>query len=150
MVEHTLSKLDITHLDAMMTIEKQCHSHPLTEKLMRSCLSGRYSAFGLYSEDTLVAFYIVEQAGPDYTLMDICVTPNQQGKGLARIMIKHLQAFVASHNGENIFLEVRASNERAISLYEQSDFIEYSIRKDYYPAENGKEDAVLMMFTNII
>jgi [ribosomal protein S18]-alanine N-acetyltransferase len=44
----------------------------------------------------------------------------------------------------NMFLEVRASNQTAISLYESMGFCEMSIRRGYYPANSGREDAVLM------
>jgi ribosomal-protein-alanine N-acetyltransferase len=43
-----------------------------------------------------------------------------------------------------MFLEVRPSNKAAIGLYESMGFNEFSVRKDYYPAINGREDAVLM------
>ena len=42
------------------------------------------------------------------------------------------------------FLEVRASNQAAIRLYEQQGFNEMGRRRNYYPAVNGREDAILM------
>ncbi|HBH66256.1 MAG TPA: ribosomal-protein-alanine N-acetyltransferase, partial [Erwinia persicina] len=47
-----------------------------------------------------------------------------------------------------LWLEVRASNHAAIALYEQLDFNEVSIRRNYYPAaDGGKEDAIMMALT---
>jgi ribosomal-protein-alanine N-acetyltransferase len=43
-----------------------------------------------------------------------------------------------------MFLEVRPSNISAIVLYENIGFSEMAIRRGYYPAQNGREDAVLM------
>jgi len=46
-----------------------------------------------------------------------------------------------------LWLEVRASNAAAIALYEQLDFNEVSIRRNYYPTKDGKEDAIMMALT---
>lgn len=42
------------------------------------------------------------------------------------------------------FLEVRESNAAAIALYKSFGFTAAGIRKNYYPAENGRENAVVM------
>lgn len=132
-------------LTAMMHIELLCHSAPWSEKTMSSCLSGRYRAFGLFTDGQLNAFYVLEKVGPDYTLMDICVAPNYQGQGFANQLMTHFIELVYQEQGENIFLEVRASNKAAIRLYEKFNFIESGIRKGYYPSEQGREDALLMI-----
>jgi ribosomal-protein-alanine N-acetyltransferase len=43
-----------------------------------------------------------------------------------------------------MFLEVRASNISAIALYENIGFNEMAVRRGYYPAHQGREDAILM------
>ena len=80
--------------------------------------------------------------------MDICVTPERQGKGIAKQLLSKFIEHGEQQNAENLFLEVRESNTRAIKLYEQAGFIEMSVRKNYYPSDdatkNGFEDAILM------
>jgi ribosomal-protein-alanine N-acetyltransferase len=49
-----------------------------------------------------------------------------------------------NHGAKNIFLEVRPSNMEAVSLYESIGFNEMAVRRNYYPAKNGREDAILM------
>ncbi|MCF6456929.1 ribosomal protein S18-alanine N-acetyltransferase [Pseudoalteromonas sp. MMG024] len=144
MATDLIVKLDQTYLHNLMAIEQQCHAFPMSEKLMASCLSGRYSAYGCLQSNALQGFYILEQVGPDYTLMDICVNPENQGKGLAKAMLTHLLGVVKAANGENVFLEVRQSNQAAIHLYTTFDFVETGVRKNYYPSESGREDAILM------
>ena len=109
MATDLIVKLDQTYLQNLMAIEQQCHAFPMSEKLMASCLLGRYSAYGYFDNNALKGFYILEQVGPDYTLMDICVNPEYQGKGLAKAMLTHLLGVVKAANGENVFLEVRSS-----------------------------------------
>lgn len=140
--------VDESAIEQLMAIETACHSHPWTLKTMSSCMGGRYFNLAAFNKNTLVGFYIGEKAGPDFTLMDICVTPSQQGKGIARQLLSQFIEYGEQQNAENLFLEVRESNTRAIALYERAGFIEMSVRKNYYPsdnpAKNGFEDAILM------
>ncbi|MBQ4797737.1 ribosomal protein S18-alanine N-acetyltransferase [Pseudoalteromonas sp. MMG006] len=140
--------VDESAIEQLMAIETACHSHPWTLKTMSSCMGGRYFNLAAFDKNTLVGFYIGEKAGPDFTLMDICVTPSQQGKGIARQLLSLFIEYGEQQNAENLFLEVRESNNRAIALYERAGFIEMSVRKNYYPsdnpAKNGFEDAILM------
>ena len=131
-----------------MAIETACHSHPWTLKTMSSCIGGRYFNLAALSNNTIVGFYIGEKAGPDFTLMDICVAPEYQGKGIAKQLLSQFIEYGEQQSAETLFLEVRESNTRAIKLYESAGFIEMSVRKNYYPsndaAKNGFEDAILM------
>ena len=130
-----------------MTIENACHSHPWTEKTMLSCLAGRYFNLAAFQGDAMLGFYIGEQAGPDYTLMDICVAPSHQGQGIAKQLLDAFIHHGEQQHAENLFLEVRESNTRAIALYERAGFSHMSVRKNYYPTATGNEDAILMGLT---
>jgi len=144
----TFKEVDESAIEQLMAIETVCHSHPWTLKTMSSCMGGRYFNLAAFNKNTLVGFYIGEKAGPDFTLMDICVTPSEQGKGIAKQLLRQFIEYGEQQNAENLFLEVRESNTRAIALYERAGFIEMSVRKNYYPsdnpAKNGFEDAILM------
>ncbi|NUZ12527.1 ribosomal protein S18-alanine N-acetyltransferase [Pseudoalteromonas sp. McH1-7] len=131
-------------LEKIMQVERACHAFPWTEKTMQSCLHGRYFNACLADEQTLIGFYIAERAGPDLTLMDICIHPEHQGRGYAKLLMEALLARADALQAENIFLEVRASNVAAISLYQHFGFVEMGLRKHYYPSTDGREDAVLM------
>lgn len=139
--------LSASSVNDIMDVEKACHDFPWSEKTLSSCLLGRYFNQGLYEEDNLIGFYIAEQAGPDVTLMDICISPNRQGEGLSKKLMSHLIEQATSRQAEMLFLEVRASNFAAISLYQQFGFSEMGVRKGYYPAQQGNEDAILMALT---
>ena len=147
----TFKSVTTLDLDALMKIENACHSHPWTITTMQSCLAGRYFNLAAYKDTQMVGFYIGEKAGPDFTLMDICVVPNSQGQGIAKQLLAEFIAYGEQHNAENLFLEVRETNTRAIGLYEQAGFSEMAVRKNYYPsddaAKNGFEDAILMGLT---
>ncbi|WP_462159028.1 ribosomal protein S18-alanine N-acetyltransferase [Pseudoalteromonas sp. GB56] len=136
--------LNNDHIAEIMVIENACHTHPWNEKLMLSCLSGRYFARGLFANNLLVAFYVAEQAGPDITLIDICVSPEYQGQGLGKKLMRDSETNAQQRNTELMFLEVRESNTAAFNLYQNCGFDFNGRRKGYYP---DGEDALLMMKT---
>jgi ribosomal-protein-alanine N-acetyltransferase len=59
-------------------------------------------------------------------------------------MLDRLIAEARKLRAETVFLEVRDSNRRAIRLYQQAGFNEIGLRKGYYPATQGREDAIVM------
>ena len=67
-----------------------------------------------------------------------------QGQGYGDMLLSFIMDKAREHGALNMFLEVRVSNKVAISLYEKKGFNEMAIRPRYYPAENGREDAMLM------
>ena len=67
-----------------------------------------------------------------------------QNAGLGKEMLNHLLNIARQHMAEIVFLEVRPSNKIAQKLYSAAGFDEVGMRTDYYPAENGREDALIM------
>jgi len=77
-------------------------------------------------------------------LLNLSIARTYQKQGLGRLLLEHMIAIARRQNAANMFLEVRPSNISAIALYENIGFNEMAIRRGYYPAHNGREDAVLM------
>jgi [ribosomal protein S18]-alanine N-acetyltransferase len=97
-------------------------------------------------EEGIIGHAIMSYAVGECHILNLCVHPQHQGMGLGRKLILHLLD-VARRNGARIaFLEVRLSNENAYKLYQSLGFAEVGIRKDYYPADNGREDAMILAY----
>ncbi|MCP4988258.1 MAG: ribosomal protein S18-alanine N-acetyltransferase [Colwellia sp.] len=130
----------------LMVIECACHSHPWSEKTFTSCIGGRYFGEKLRDKTIATGFYIGEYVIGEATLMDICVTPNQQGKGLGKVLLKQFLVQAKKLGATKIFLEVRAKNIPAQMLYMNAGFIEIDRRTGYYPSSSGfgYEDAIVM------
>ena len=143
------NKVTLKDLDSLMEIEQSCHSHPWSEKTFSSCIGGRY--FGHYAYSTqhttnIVGFYIGEYVAGEATLMDICVSPDQQGNGFGKLLLNDFLSEAKKQGATTIWLEVRAKNISAQMLYMNAGFIEVSRRTGYYPSSNGfgYEDAIVM------
>ncbi|MCW8834201.1 MAG: ribosomal protein S18-alanine N-acetyltransferase [Colwellia sp.] len=142
----SFSPITTSDINNLMPIENACHSHPWSEKTFTSCIGGRYFGEKIEQQQCLVGFYVGEFVIDEATLMDICVTPMMQGKGLGKLL---LNQFIqqAKHKGAvKIWLEVRAKNIAAQMLYMNAGFVETSRRTGYYPSSSGfgYEDAIVM------
>lgn len=131
----------------LLAIEKQCHEFPWTQDNFVTSFASGYVARKLLVKRSPVAFYVLHTLPKiqEATLMDICVHPQYQGKGIGRLLMQDIYSTLKKMDISTIFLEVRASNVTAIALYEKCGFTATGVRKDYYPAKKGREDAVLMM-----
>ena len=78
----------------------------------------------------------------DAHITTIAVDPNEQRRGIAGVLMRHLFAAAIENGCGAITLEVRASNTAAIALYEQHGMTSAGIRPGYY-GDDG-EDALIM------
>lgn len=133
--------LSLTDLDAVEQIESQ-QAFAWSTQLITSSLHDHHS-MGLFIEERLVGFAFFDLILDELCLLNIVVDPSCRKKGYAKQLItKALTHF--SHNGAtSCFLEVRASNTPAIYFYQGLGFVECGKRKNYYPSENGREDALV-------
>ena len=132
-------------IEDIVAIEQSANQFPWTKKNFEDSLSAGHRAWLFCNESGEVFGYTIVQSVIDEAhLLNICLSPAYQGKGLGRKILNHVIDFAKSISSTLIVLEVRRSNHRAQQLYLRSGFNEMSVRKDYYPARNGREDAILM------
>ena len=77
-------------------------------------------------------------------MFNIAVDPAFQRRGLGRALLEQVIDEVEKRGVVTLWLEVRASNVAAIALYESLGFNEATIRRNYYPTVDGREDAIIM------
>ena len=77
-------------------------------------------------------------------LLEIAVQPAMQGSGYGKALLAQAIALARRNGAVRMFLEVRESNARARKMYTSFGFEETGRRRNYYPTENGREDAILM------
>jgi ribosomal-protein-alanine N-acetyltransferase len=140
------SALDREHLDTVWNIEQAAHSHPWKSSMIYE-LNGRGAMnFVLIVDGEVVGYYYAQHIVGEVSLLNIAVSPDRQGKGYGKELIHHFLSQCEQLNAESAWLEVRQSNQAAINLYLHEGFNEVDRRKDYYPCENGREDALLMSY----
>lgn len=131
-------------LDAVMAIEPTIYSHPWTRGNFADSLRSGHSSWVMMDNDELVGYALMMLVLDEAHLLNISVAKPRQGRGLGRMLLAYMVDKARAHGARNMFLEVRPSNKNAIALYEDVGFNEMSVRRNYYPAPNGREDAILM------
>ena len=139
----TMSTLD---LDAVMAIELQAYSFPWTRGNFVDSLAAGYRAEVLVGAGSGIVGYFVAMPGVDEMhLLNLTVAPAWQRQGLARRLLDALEDRCRDAALAMLWLEVRASNERARQVYRRRGIAEVGLRRGYYPAPQGtREDAVVM------
>jgi ribosomal-protein-alanine N-acetyltransferase len=140
----SLRPMQMDDLDAIMQIEPTIYSHPWTRGNFSDSLNSGYSAWVLESEGKMIGYALMMMVMDEVHLLNLSVAKPQQKQGLGRYLLEHMLQIAKNHKAANMFLEVRPSNISAIALYENMGFCEMAIRRGYYPAVKGREDAVLM------
>ncbi len=130
-------------LPAVCVIEKQVQYAPWTEQLFSDGLE-RHLCLVAENAQQIVGFAVVQFIVDEASLLNIAVDPKQQKQGIGRLLLDEVITQATIEKMTTVFLEVRASNQRAITMYQQAGFNEMGLRKNYYPSANGKEHAVMM------
>ncbi|HMN74712.1 MAG TPA: ribosomal protein S18-alanine N-acetyltransferase [Burkholderiaceae bacterium] len=145
-----LSPMTLEHLDAVMAIETASHVRPWTRGNFTDALASGYLADVLFdAHDSLVGYCIAVAGAGEMHLLNLSVAPAHRQRGHASFMMRALISRCRAERLEQLWLEVRVSNQGARRLYRELGFDEVGLRPAYYPAPAGKakargEDAVLM------
>lgn len=132
-------------LPAILAVEQRAHSHPWRLEHFENCLKAGYLALVVEAEDgaSLVAYALASAGGGQADILNIAVAPEAQRQGIARSLLSYILGLLDGQV-DTVFLEVRASNHGAISLYEDLGFNQVGRRRDYYPSADGREDALVL------
>lgn len=150
-----IRRMTIEDIPAVAEIEKQCFSLPWSEKSFWDSISREDTIFLVCEEDensnkqkveykpTGVTGYIgMYLSFDEASITNVAVSPNFRKRGCGEQLVTEAKVEAKTAGAECIFLEVRASNEPALSLYKKLGFEELGIRKKFY--EHPVEDAIIM------
>ena len=77
-------------------------------------------------------------------ILNLCVDPAHRAHGYGEQLLDEILGLARASDVEEIFLEVRPSNETAIALYKKRGFHQVADRPKYYQAQEGREDAAVL------
>ena len=141
-----LRPMDKEDLPAVMVIELLAYPHPWEVSVMEKCLQAtHYHGWVLEIAGRIQGYMFVSVVAGEMHILNICIHPAIQGQGWGReLLLRTFHLAVNEYQATICFLEVRPSNTSAKALYESEGFNEIGMRKNYYPADNGREDALVM------
>lgn len=132
-----------THVAAVAALEKMCFADPWSEQSVAAELGNPLSYWLVALEGEQVVGYVGSQSVlGEADMMNIAVDPAFRRQGVAQALLDALIVALHARTVKCLTLEVRASNENAIALYEKTGFRQVGRRPNYY--RHPKEDALIL------
>jgi [ribosomal protein S18]-alanine N-acetyltransferase len=133
-------------LDSVVAIEREIYEFPWTLGNFRDSLAAGYSCWAYHGADGLVGYAVMMIGAGEAHLLNLSIAPACQRRGYGRQLLEHLMGVARSYGASVLLLEVRPSNAAGRALYAAYGFEQVGIRREYYPARSGREDALLLTF----
>lgn len=141
-----LREMSPADMDEVMRIEQSVHAHPWTRGNFTDALKSD-SICKVYEEgEEMLGYTVLMPAVDEMELLNISIAAVHQRKGLGRKLLGEGMEIARGMSMRRMLLEVRASNVAAQGLYCAAGFREIGLRRGYYPADNGREDAIVMEY----
>lgn len=142
--ENSLAPMRDSDLDEVLAIETAVYSHPWTRANFVDSLRADYICRSWRIAGQLAGYFVLAVAAGEAHLLNLSVAAARQRRGYGSALLQEAIARARARQAKHVFLEVRPSNRPAIALYRQAGFRELSVRRGYYPAQAGREDALIL------
>ncbi len=139
-----LRAMQRSDLDAVLQIESAVHAYPWTRGNFNDALDSTCVCMVYTMNDELLGYAVLLPALDEVQLLDISISAEHQRKGLGRKLLNELLIWARNKALHRMLLEVRPSNMAALALYRSAGFSQIGLRRDYYAAVLGCEDAIVM------
>lgn len=131
-------------LNQVLHVEREAYPFPWTPGIFRDCLRAGYCCWVVERTGEIDAYGIMQVAAGESHILNLCVRESCQRQGLGKVLLSQLLTVAIDHRADTALLEVRPSNVVARNLYAALDFHEVGVRRNYYPSEGGREDALIL------
>ena len=147
-VSISLRAMQSSDASLLYELAKANMPYPWSRRVFADCLRDDYYGWVVMQGDhglanEVAGFSVVLVQVGECQLLNICVKSSVRRQGFATVLLDQAVAFAREKKCRKLILEVRESNAEAIALYQRYGFSQVGKRKQYYPAENGRENAVL-------
>jgi len=143
-IAHRLRPMAEADLPRIHRIELASYEYPWTPGNFADSIHAGYSMWVREAEGEVIGYYVMMAAAGEAHLLNLTIAPMWRRHGLGRDLLEHCLECACDHHADKVFLEVRTSNTAAIALYHSSGFVDLAVRRGYYPARDGREDALIM------
>jgi ribosomal-protein-alanine N-acetyltransferase len=139
-----LESMAESDLDEVLAIEQAVYTHPWTRGNFIDSLQAGYTCRTRREAGMLIGYFVLFCAAGEAHLLNLSVAAAGHRRGHGSALLGEILRLAAAAKAERVFLEVRPSNAPGLALYKRFGFERIGLRRDYYPAEKGREDALVL------
>jgi len=139
-----LEPMRASDLRAVLEIEQSIYEFPWTLGNFRDSLRAGYGCWVVRESRRVIGYAVLMLAAGEGHLLNLSVAADAQRRGHGRKLLHNLVQFAREHKAKVLFLEVRPTNFVGQRLYAGYGFRQIGVRRGYYPARKGREDALVL------
>jgi ribosomal-protein-alanine N-acetyltransferase len=133
-----------TDVAEVVAIERAAYQFPWSEGIFRDCLRVGYLCRVVTVDRQVLAYGVMSFGAGEAHILNLCVSEAYRCRGVGKRLLGALMERAAAAGMAEAFLEVRPSNTAAIRLYLALGFEQVGMRRGYYQAVGGREDAAVL------
>jgi [ribosomal protein S18]-alanine N-acetyltransferase len=137
-------RMSSADLDAVELIESTVYSHPWTRGNFADSLAAGYHCHVMECDSRIAGYCVMMTAVEEAHLLNLSIAAPLQRRGLGSELLRYCIKLARDCGVHTMYLEVRSSNDAGRALYTRHGFSEIGMRRAYYPADAGRENAVTM------
>jgi ribosomal-protein-alanine N-acetyltransferase len=139
--------MTVAALGEVMAIENDIYEFPWTHGNFRDSLASGYSCWLYRDTASLLGYAVVMLALDEAHLLNLSIARAAQRRGHGRRLLDEVSQVARGHGARSMLLEVRPTNLAGRELYAHAGFHQVGLRRGYYPARGGREDALILSKT---
>lgn len=137
-------RMTAADLDMVLRVEQAVYPYPWTGGNFSDSLAAGYHCWIVECAGSVVGYTVVMIAAGEGHLLNLSVAAEWQRRGIGRELLAFVTKLARDYGAARLLLEVRPSNHAALALYAAAGFSRVALRRDYYPAGEAREDAVVL------
>ena len=140
----SLAPMTAEALGRVLQIENEIYEFPWTHGNFRDSLAAGFSSWLYLQENELIGYAVVMLAVDEAHLLNLSIARGVQRRGHGSNLLGEVSRAACEHGAKSMLLEVRPSNLAGRQLYAAAGFVQRGLRRAYYPAHGGREDALVL------
>lgn len=136
-----MSEADVA---AVAALERAAYQFPWSDGIFRDCVRVGYVCRVVTLGEVIIGYAVMSVGAGESHVLNLCVRYDYRCRGIGKRLLSYMLERASAAGMGEAFLEVRPTNVTAIRLYQSMGFEQVGIRRGYYQAEGGREDAVVL------
>jgi [ribosomal protein S18]-alanine N-acetyltransferase len=142
--EPQLARMRDADLAEVLAVESAIYTHPWTRGNFADSLRAGYQCWTWRHGGELIGYFILLVAAGEAHLLNLSIALAHQRQGCGSALLREVMRLARGEGAVHLFLEVRPTNLAAQGLYRKFGFQQVALRRGYYPAQTGREDALVL------